>query len=131
MDKYMNKMIDAVNDAVGKINGLNAEDSLIFPIFTDLHTTDVDHEYMDKLIPVLKLITDKLEYDAVINLGDNFGMLGRDIHITNDELKTRFERVFSAVYDAVRHPVINVNGNHDAPGTDFFQTRFLEQHSKG
>lgn len=131
MDNYISRMSASVSDAVEKINSLRAEDSLIFPIFTDLHTTDVEHEYMDKLIPALELINEKLDFDAVINLGDSFGMLGRDIHISNKELKARFERVFSAVYDAVKHPVININGNHDASGTDFFKPDFWNDITKG
>lgn len=131
MDNYTEKLNALVASAEEKINSLRADDSLVFPIFTDLHTKDSDHEYMNRLIPALKLITEKIEYDAVINLGDNFGMLGRNIHITNDELKARFERVFSAVYDAVKHPVININGNHDAPGTDFFKPDFWNDITKG
>ena len=131
MDNYISRMSASVACAVEKINALRAEDSLIFPIFTDLHTTDVEHEYMDKLIPALELINDKINFDAVINLGDSFGMLGRDTHISNKELKARFERVFSAVYDAVKHPVININGNHDAPGTDFFKPDFWNDITKG
>lgn len=131
MDNYIDKMSASVDEAVEKINAMRAEDSLVFPIFTDLHTKDIDDEYMDRLIPALKLITEKLDYKAVINLGDNFGMLGRDIHISNEELKARFERVFTTVYDAVKHPVINVNGNHDAPGTDFFNPDFWNEITKG
>ena len=43
-----------------------------------------------------------IEYDAVVDLGDNFDMPGPSIHISNDELKARFERLFSAVYDKCR-----------------------------
>lgn len=86
---------------------------------------------MERLIPALKLITEKIDYDAVIDLGDNFGMLGRNIHITNDELKARYERVFSAMHDATKHPMINVNGNHDAIGTDFFKSAFWNSIVKG
>ena len=131
MDNYMEKVSVAVAEAEEKLKNLKEDDSLVFPIFTDLHTKDVDHEYMEKLIPALKLITEKIEYDAIINLGDNFCMLGRDMHITNDELKAHFERVFSAVYNATKHPMINVNGNHDAPGTDFFKPAFWNSIVKG
>lgn len=124
MNNYIEKVTVFIEEAKAKLKHVIAEDSLVFPIFTDLHTEDIDHEYMKRLIPALEIITDNIDYDAIINLGDNFGMLGRDIHITNDDLKARFERVFDAVYEAAKHPVINVNGNHDAPGTDFFNPDF-------
>ncbi len=131
MNNYVEKVTASVKEAKEKIKNLKTEDSLIFPIFTDLHTEDVDHEYIKRLIPALELITEMVDYDAIINLGDNFSMLGRNIHITNDELKARFERVFSAIYDATKHPMINANGNHDAIGTDFFKPDFWNSIVKG
>ena len=131
MNTYTEKITKEVSDAAAKINALRAEDSLVLPIFTDLHTTDVDYEYMDKLIPALELLRDNIDYDAVINLGDNFGMLGRDIHISNEELKARFERVFTKIYETIKAPLININGNHDAIGTDFFKPDFWNDITKG
>lgn len=131
MNEYIKKMSESVIEAIEKINDIREEDSLVFPIFTDLHAKDIDDEYMNRLIPALKCITDRLDYDAVINLGDNFVMLGRDTHITNEELKVRFERVFTTIYDTVKHPMININGNHDAPGTDFFKPDFWNEVTKG
>lgn len=131
MEQYLEMLAASVAEAKEKIEHLRAEDSLVFPLFTDLHTMDADHAYMEKLIPALELITASIPYDAVINLGDVFGMLGRMIHISNEELKARFERVFSAIYDAAKHPVIHVNGNHDAIGTDFFKADFWNGIVKG
>lgn len=131
MNNYIENVALAVEEAKEKIKCLKSEDSLVFPIFTDLHTEDVDHNYTKRVIKVLELISENIDYDAVIDLGDNFDMLGRSIHITNDELKARFERVFSAVHNASKHPVINVNGNHDAIGTDFFKADFWNSIVKG
>ncbi|MBE7045435.1 MAG: hypothetical protein E7397_07875 [Ruminococcaceae bacterium] len=131
MYHYVEKVTASIEEAKEKLEHFITEDSLVFPIFTDLHTEDIDHMHMKKLIPVLELITDHIDYDATINLGDNFGMLGRNLHITNDDLKARFERVFGAVYAATKHPVINVNGNHDAPGTDFFNPDFWNSIVRG
>ena len=131
MNTYTEKIEKSVADAVKRINKVKAEDSLVFPIITDLHTDDSDGEYMERLIPALKVMNDSMEYDAFINLGDNFCMLGRDIHISNEELKARFERVFTKIYETVNHPVINVNGNHDAIGTDFFKPDFWNDITKG
>ncbi len=131
MDDFIQKVTRSVEEAKEKIESIRGSDSLVFPIFADLHTEDADHEFMKKLIPTLKLITEKIEYDAVINLGDNFDMLGRTIHITNDELKNRYERIFSSIYNAAKHPVINVNGNHDGLGTEFFKPDFWNSLVKG
>ena len=124
MDKNKEKIAESVAAVKAKLALLKGEDSLVFPMFTDLHTEDVESEYTKNLVSALELISQEIEYDAVINLGDNFGMLGRNIHITNEELKARFERVFSAIYNAAKHPIINANGNHDAIGTDFFKSDF-------
>ena len=53
------------------------------------------------------------EVDMVVNLGDNFAMLGRDIHITNAELENRFNDLLTAMYEATKLPLVCVNGNHD------------------
>lgn len=131
MDTYLEKVAVSVAEAKEKLRCIKAEDSLVFAVFSDLHTEDVDHKYMKRLILALGMITEEIDYDAVINLGDNFSMLGRDIHITNDELKARFESVLSAMYDVTKHPIINVNGNHDALGTDFFKPDFWNGIVKG
>ncbi len=131
MGNYIEKIGDSISRAEKKISEIRKQDSLVFSIFTDLHTVDAEHEYMDRLIYALKLITDKIEYDAVIDLGDNFAMLGRDLHISNEELRARFKRIFSAIYSATNHPIINVNGNHDAIGTDFFKADFWNDIVKG
>lgn len=132
MDNYTAKVIESVAIAKKQIDSLRTEDTLVFPLFTDLHTADVKYEYTQKLITALKIITQEIDYDALINLGDNFSMLGRSIHITDDELKKRFESLFCAISEATDcHPMINVNGNHDALGTDFFKPDFWNSIVKG
>ena len=125
------KIEESVELARKKISMLRKDDSLVFPMFTDLHTVDSDHEFMDRLTFALEYISKKIPCDAVINLGDIFEMLGRNIHITNDELKKRFERVLTAIHEASKVPVINVNGNHDGIGTDFFKQDFWNSIVKG
>ena len=79
------KIEESVELARKKISMLRKDDSLVFPMFTDLHTVDSDHEFMDRLTFALEYISKKIPCDAVINLGDIFEMLGRNIHITNEE----------------------------------------------
>ncbi len=132
MDNYIAKVIESVVKAKKQIEEFRAEDSLIFPLFTDLHTDDIHHEFAQRLLTALRIITKEIDYDAIINLGDNFSMLGRNIHISNEELAKRFENLFSAIFEATdRHPMINVNGNHDALGTDFFKPDFWNSIVKG
>ena len=129
--EYSKLVKKSVGVAKEKLDVLRAEDSLVFALFTDLHTGDSDSAYTKRLTTALAEISDEISPDAVINMGDSFAMLGRDIHITNDELKARFERVFEAVYKASGCPVIHVNGNHDAPGTDFFKADYWNEIVKG
>ena len=58
MYHYVEKVTASIEEAKEKIEHFITEDSLVFPIFTDLHTEDIDHEYMKRLIPVLEIITD-------------------------------------------------------------------------
>ena len=132
MEKYLEKLDAYVKRASEKVAEIRCDDSLVFPLFTDLHTKDADHEFMTRLIPAIKLVTENIRCDAVLDLGDNFDMLGRQIHISNSELKARFESVFEAIYEASgKLPLINVNGNHDAIGTDFFKPDFWNDITKG
>ena len=127
----MEKLFKQINLAKLKIQNLRAADSLVLPIFTDLHADNVAHADAQKVIEVLKLITREIRVDSVIDLGDNLSMLGRYEHITNDELKMVMEDMFSAIYEAVNCPLIMVNGNHDAIGTDFFKPDFWNEIVKG
>ena len=85
MEKYLAKLESYVKRASEKVAEIRCEDSLVFPIFTDLHTKDADHEFMTRLIPAIKLVTENIKCDAVLDLGDNFDMLGRQIHISNSD----------------------------------------------
>ena len=124
VESFEAKIIESVKKAKRKINDLRKEETLVFPLFSDLHTDGKGHEFANRLNFALKSITEEIECDGIINLGDNFSMLGRRIHITNDELKKKFEELFSDIYSSTKLPVINVNGNHDAIGTDFFKSDF-------
>jgi len=131
MEQFMKKLSESIARACEKVEAIRTKKSLVFPIFTDLHTYEVSHEYVKKLTFSLKEITGKISCDAVIDLGDNLGMLGREIHITNDDLKKRLQEIFEAVQGATNCPTIHVNGNHDAIGTDFFKPNFWNSIVKG
>lgn len=117
--------------AKNKIEALRKADSLIFPIFTDLHTYDIQYAYAQRLLGVLRLIREEIEIDITVNLGDNLQMLGRERHILNDELKELMSELLDEIYSVAGSFVINVNGNHDAIGTDFFKPDFWNEIVKG
>lgn len=124
MEVSNNKIEKAVAQAKEKIKKLRKDDSIIFPIFTDLHTLGNECEWTDKLCCALKHITQNICCDAVIDLGDNTGMLGRNKHISNGDLEKEFTDLLGKIYSSVNCPLITVNGNHDAIGTDFFKPDF-------
>lgn len=131
MNDFETRVLRSVLEAKEKIENIRAENRLVFPLFTDLHTIDVDHAYAQKLLFALERITETIRCDAIVDMGDNFDMLGRELHVTNEELTARFERLFSAVYRTASFPVIHVNGNHDAVGTDFFKPDFWNRIVRG
>lgn len=101
--------------------GLIARAELVIPMFSDLHTDSVDDPHFTAQMNALKELRDEVgKFDAVISLGDLPAMLGRSKHASNAEigelLRTSAE-IMSKTADA---PLLAVNGNHDAVGTDFF-----------
>ena len=106
-------------------------DSVVFPIFSDLHTLSVDFEWTEDLMQALQMITKDVKCDFVLNLGDSMGMLGRDEHITNNDLKKLLTKTFDEIYRSINCPMFVVNGNHDGIGTDFFDADFWNEITKG
>ena len=120
-----------IRAACARANVLRAKDSLIFPVFSDLHTDGVTHVHAQILIEMLRVIDRELACDLCVNLGDNFSMLGRSRHITDKQLQQVGEELFSAIAQSIRSPMLYVNGNHDAHGTDFYTPDFWNALVKG
>ena len=106
-----------------KINKIRKEDSLVFPIFSDLHASGKDEKF-NLLCDTLAEITKEIQTDAVLDLGDNLGMLGRTIHISDADLEQLLTDMFSEMKEKINCPILFANGNHDAVGTDFFVSSF-------
>ena len=106
-------------------------DSIVFPIFTDLHTLDVNFEWTEDLVQILGMLTKDVKCDFVLNLGDSVGMLGRNQHITNNDLKKLLNKTFDKIYRSINCPMLVANGNHDGIGTDFFDDTFWNDITKG
>lgn len=124
LEKLVRKNI--IISVAEKINKIRKADSLVFPIFTDLHAMAKD-EKVELLCETLGTITKAVQCDAVINLGDNLGMLGRIQHISNENINALLTDIFSDLYDAVKCPILFANGNHDGIGTDFFEADFWNE----
>ena len=125
------KLLNQIKGAKVKIKELIREDSLVFPIITDLHTQNANFDFSRVIADTLKAVTSEIKADALINLGDNLSMLGRYDKITNDNLKKIFVDLFNLIYENINCPIIAVNGNHDAIGTDFFKADFWNSIIKG
>ncbi len=117
--QFLLKVIKLINALKAKLNNVRTPDSLVFTIFSDLHSSGND-EALDTLTKYLKMITDELKPDLAINLGDNLSMLGRDTHLSNEDVENILSRVLETLKSSVSCPLLNTNGNHDAVGTDFF-----------
>ena len=65
-----------------------------------------------------------IKLDAVVSLGDNLSMLGRNIHASNEMIKDLLTGIFDRVSVACDVPLYPVHGNHDGIGTDFFSAEF-------
>ena len=112
-------------DAVRKrVKAVRKKDSLVLLVFSDLHANEVDAPVVTRLTEAVKGLTEAIPTDAVVDLGDNLAMLGRDRHISNDDLQGVLDGLFGKVTEAAACPVFFLNGNHDAIGTDFFDPVF-------
>ena len=98
------KLLNQIKDAKVKINGLIREDSLVFPIITDLHTQNANFDFSRVIADTLKAVISDIKADALINLGDNLSMLGRYDKISNDNLKKIFVDLFNLVYEKIKVP---------------------------
>ena len=113
-----------VNSAKARVEALRREDSMVLLVFSDLHARGAEDPVFQKVKSQLQALTRAIPTDGIINLGDNMGMLGRETHVTNPDLKCIMTDMFSALRSVVPCPLYLINGNHDAPGTDFFKPDF-------
>ncbi len=122
---------DEIASVVKRIASVRKESSLIFPMFSDLHVDGTNTPEAENLLNALSVISDALDPNAVIDLGDNLSMLGRKHHVSNQQLTEILTKLFDAVHNVVDCPLFLVNGNHDAVGTDFFKPTLWNQIVRG
>lgn len=129
----MNKelFLKSLEGVKGQFEAMRGDSTLAFAVFSDLHTTSPDAEMTEELMVALKEICQQLSLDAVIDLGDNPAMLGRNHHITNEDLIIFFKNLFDKMKQAAGCPLLLINGNHDAVGTDFFKPELWNSVTKG
>ena len=128
MSAFFGKEINSVKQRLERIR---EDGSLVFALFSDLHTRHVEFEKTNILASALHELCQEVRTDAVIDLGDNLAMLGREEHITNERLKTTLTEIFDRIKESVSLPLFLINGNHDAVGTDFFKPSLWNEVVKG
>lgn len=113
-----------VNSAKARVEAICRDDSLVLLTFSDLHARGVADSSSVQLAELLGALTNGIPTHGVIDLGDNMGMLGRETHVTNPDLHDIIADMFATFRGASNCPFFPINGNHDAPGTDFFKPDF-------
>ena len=114
-----------------RIAALRRSDTLVFPIFTDLHTRSLDAPVTQAFFEAMDALSQTVCADAVIALGDNLAMLGREEHAPNETIRAIIRGLFEKVSSFWPCPLLPVNGNHDGIGTDFFKADFWHDISSG
>ncbi len=117
-------MAGAVSEAKQRLAALVRPDSLVLPLFSDLHAPALTDGSVRVLTALLAEITAEIPCDAVFDLGDNADMLGRTRHIANGDLSAFFTDLLGQIAASCACPLFCVPGNHDAPGTEFFDAAF-------
>ncbi len=107
-----------------EVENLRKPNSLVFPLYSDLHCRGIENDMTQNFVQCLSELCRVIKPDAVINMGDNFAMLGREKHIETAELFQKFNALLGAVKQGINCPLLLMNGNHDAIGTDFFKSDF-------
>lgn len=125
------KILEEAITVKKRVDSVRNKDSLVFPLFTDWHTRGLDTEQTKRLLEALGIICETVKPDAVINLGDNLSMLGRQDHISNQEIEKLLSSLFDRTSDKVDCPLFLINGNHDAVGTDFYKSELWCKVAKG
>ena len=125
------KLIEATKALEEKLARVRTSNSLVLPYFSDLHTNSADAPCVAELEEILAAITQVAKPDAVVNLGDNLDMLGRKYHISNEDLQRTLTALFDKTQKATGCPLLLINGNHDAIGTDFFKAEIWNAVVKG
>lgn len=123
--------VNEIDSVISRVNSVRKTNSLIFPMFSDLHVDSVDSPEAVKLLDALSVICSELQPTAIIDLGDNLSMLGRKHHVSNLQVSRILIDLFDAMHKITNCPLFLVNGNHDAVGTDFFKPDLWNQIIRG
>ena len=82
-ETFLQNLQPSIAAAGEKLRAVRKEASFVFLAFSDLHMRTVEEESTQQLLAALEAADRVLSPDAVINLGDNPNMLGREVHISN------------------------------------------------
>ncbi len=118
------RILSEITQVSDRVNKIRKPNSLVFPLYSDLHCRGIEAESTAGFVESLGNLCNAINPTAVINMGDNFAMLGREKHITNSELVKKYNELLGAVKQEINCPLLLMNGNHDAIGTDFYKADF-------
>ncbi len=91
-----------------------------FAAFSDAHLYSPEDPTFAALCGALSALDGEDRPMAVVDLGDNLAMLGREESADNARIADYLSRISEKVQAASDLPLFSVNGNHDGIGTDFF-----------
>lgn len=98
-----------LNDTIKKINALQTEPCLVFPLITDIHydpRSSILQNFKDT-ITIIKKMSENINFDLILNLGDNIN------GSNNKELVLSDARYMLNSFKNIGLPYLFTLGNHD------------------
>lgn len=100
---------EELNDTIKKINALQTEPCLVFPLITDIHydpRSSILQNFNDT-ITIIKKMRENISFDFILNLGDNIN------GSSNKELVLSDARYMLNSFKNIGLPYLFALGNHD------------------
>lgn len=93
---------DEVATTINSVRELQTEPCLVFPLITDIHYKANVFQNFDSSINNMKVLSESIPFDFVLNLGDNMDVSQKDdiFHMMN-------------MFSHIKAPYYGVLGNHD------------------
>lgn len=101
--------VEELNDTIKKINALQTEPCLVFPLITDIHydpRSSILQNFNDT-ITIIKKMSENISFDFILNLGDNIN------GSSNKELVLSDARYMLNSFKNIGLPYLFTLGNHD------------------
>lgn len=101
--------VEELNDTIKKINALQTEPCLVFPLITDIHYDQRSSilQNFDDTISIIKKMSENVNFDFILNLGDNIN------GSSDKELVLSDARYMLNSFKNIGLPYLFILGNHD------------------